>query len=352
MKPVIMSVRSSFICMKVSLLFTFMLLFQAANAQYQFTTLDKQMEDAKKELGKDAIVLVYRDGKIIHQKAVGEFTPKTQAPIGNASQWLTAALVMSYVDAGKISLDDKVSKYIPSMVKFSKGYITIRDCLSHKTGMEADKAFSFLMKKKYSSLEEEVNDLISKREIESNPGLEFKYSNVGPDIAARVLEIVNHRGFEQLMQEKITRPLMMRNTNFSSFNAVNPSSGALSTASDYLNFLSMLLNGGMFNGKRILSEKAISDMQAVVTTPAMIKLAPKAAAGFNYGMGNWILELDEKGNANVLAHPGLAGTWPMIDKCRNYAVIFMTKGDLGEEKRSLFMEMKKTLDEQFKPVCN
>ena len=337
--------------MKGSLLLLCMLFFQPGHTQYDLSALDKKMEAAKKDLGKDAILMVYKDGKIIYQKAVGEFSAKTQAPIGNASQWLTAALVMSFVDAGKLSLDDKISKYLPVFTKFSKGYITIRDCLAHLTGIEADRSFNLLGKKKFASLDEEVQNFASDKEIESNPGLQFHYSNTGLDIAGRILEVITHRSFEQIMQEKITRPLAMRGTNFSSFGAVSPSAGANSTGNDYLNFLSMILNKGMFMGKRILSEKAVADMQVAVTTPAMIRFAPKVDAGYSYGFGNWILETDESGVATVLAHPGLNGVWPMVDKCRGYAFIVLTKGNEGEEKREFFLDIKKTIDDQIKPNC-
>ncbi len=337
-------------CMKVSLGLIFLLLLQPAYSQYNFTEVDKKIEDAKKELGGNAIAMIYKDGKIIYQKAIGEFTAKTQAPIASCSKWLTAALVMTYVDEGKLSLDDKVSKFLPIMTKYSKGFITIRHCLSHMTGIESE-PFRLLGRKKFSSLEEAVEDIITKKDIESNPGLEFRYSNVGLDLVGRVLEVMNRRSFEQLMQERITRPLMMRNTNFSSFNAVNPSGGAVSTASDYMNFLSMILNKGMFNGKRILSEKAIADMQTAQTTPSMIKYAPKAAAGFNYGFGEWILATDENLQSTVVASPGLFGTWPMVDKCRGYAAIFFTRGLLGEEKRDLYLDIKKSIDEQIKSAC-
>lgn len=348
-----MSVKYLINCSKVSTVLIFMLLFQFAKAQTSFPEVDKKLESAKKELGGNVVALIYKDGKIIYQKALGEFTPKTQAPIASCSKWLSAALVMSFVDEGKLSLDDKVSKYLPVFTKYSKGFITIRDCLSHLTGIESEplRLMNILGRKKFATLEEEVNDIAAKKEIASNPGLEFRYSGVGLNIAGRVLEVITKRSFEQLMQEKITRPLMMRNTSFSSFNAVNPSGGAISTASDYINFLSMILNKGIFNGKRILSEKAIADMQTVRTTSAMIKYAPKAAAGYNYGFGEWIMETDENGNATVVASPGLFGTWPMIDKCRGYACIFFTKGLLGEEKRDIYLDIKKSIDEYIPSVC-
>jgi CubicO group peptidase (beta-lactamase class C family) len=349
-----MSVKLQGNCFKVSVILIFMLFFQVAKSQTDFSEVDKKFEAAKKELGGKAAILIYKGDKIVYQKWMGEeFNSKTQAPIGSCSQWLTAALVMSFVDQGKLALDDKVSKYIPIFTKYSKGYITIRDCLAHLTGIESEPGhgFSLFGSKKFKTLEEEVDDFASKKEILANPGLEFRYSNAGLNIAGRILEVITKRSFDQLMQERITRPLMMRNTSFSSFSAVNPSAGAVSTASDYMNFLVMILNKGMFNGKRILSEKAVIDMQTVRTTPAMIKYAPKAVAGNSYGLGEWILEADENGVGNLLACPGLVGTWPMIDKCRGYACIFFTKGTLGEERKDVYMDIKNSIDAQIPTMC-
>ncbi len=341
--------------MKVSLAMVFLLFFQSLFAQYDFSAIDSRLEAEKKQLDGHVVALIYKDGKIIYQKAIGtDFNAKTQAPIASASQWLTAALIMTYVDEGRITLDDKVSKYIPLLNKYSKGYITIRDCLAHLTGIESDPIKSLkeqLNRKKYSNLEEEITDIISNREIISNPGLEFRYDNIGLNMAARVLEIITRRGFEQLMAERITRPMQMRNTNFSNFNAVNPSGGAQSSAADYMTFLAMILNKGVHNGKRILSEKAIEQMETPYTTTEMIKYAPKATQGFQYGFGQWIMSTDVNGKGTAFTSPGLFGTWPMIDRCRNYACIFLTEGKLGEEKRALFLQLKDMIDGVIPSVC-
>lgn len=318
-----------------------------------FPDIDKKLDDSKKELGGFVSALVWKDGKIIYQKSIGiDFNMKTQVPISHASQWLTAALVMTFVDQGKLSLGDKVSTYLPFFTKYSKGYITIKDCLAHLTGIESQpvKTSNLIDNKKFASLQEQVEDYAAKKEIESNPGLEFRYGNTGFNILGRVLEVITKRSFDQLMQERITRPMMMRGTNFSSFGAVSPAAGALSSALDYTTFLGMILNKGMFNGKRILSEKAITDMQTICTTPAMIKYAPDAGKGYNYGFGEWIIEADENNIGTVLACPGLAGTWAMIDKCRGYSLVIMTKGELSEEKRSLYLAIKSMLDGQLAAV--
>lgn len=347
-----MSVNTRSTCAKVSTVLVFMLFFQYANAQPDYTEVANKIERARKELGGNAIALIYKDGKMVYQKTMGDITLKTQVPVAACSQWLTAALVMSFVDQGKLSLDDKVSKYLPIFSKYAKGYITIRDCLSNFTGIESEIIhLSSYEGRKYASLEEEVDIFASKKEIQANPGVEFRYNNTGLNIAGRVLELIGRRGFEQLMQERITRPLMMRNTSFSSLNAVNPAGGALTSANDYLNFLSMILNKGMFNGKQILSEKAIAEMQVIRTTPALIKYAPKLAEGYNYGFGAWITATDEQGKATALACPGLFGSWAGIDKCRGYAFVLLTKELVTFDKKEFYQGIKQAIDDQIPPVC-
>ena len=321
-------------------------LFLSSHAQYNFDGVNNLLKKYQKQLGNDIVVLINKDDKNIYKKESEEFKASTDAQIASCSKWLTAALVMALVDEGKISLDDKVSDYLPIFAKYSKSYITIRHCLSHMTGIQSDGVFLTLLKRsKYETLEEEVNDFASKREIESNPGTEFKYSNVGMNIAGRVLEVVTKKSFEQLIQTRITRPLQMKGTSFSSERAINPSGGAKSTANDYMNFMTMLLNKGMFKGKRILSEASVAELQKVQTTPELIKFAPKSAEGYNYALGSWVQEADETGKPTVLACPGLFGTWPMVDFKRKYAAIIFVKSILSDQKATIYKEIKDAIDD-------
>jgi len=342
-------------CRKCSLAVCFMLLCLNSFGQYDFTDVDKQIDLAKKSLGKNVAVMIYKDGKVVYKKETEEFKITSPERIASCSKWLTAALVMTYVDEGKISLDDKVSKYLPIFATYGKSYITIRHCLSHQTGIQQDHVSlaSIMEHRKFASLEEEVNDFASKKEIAFNPGTGFFYGGTGLNIAARVLEVVTKKKFDQLMNEKILRPLGMRNTSFSSERAVNPSGGATSTAADYMNFLVMILNKGVFKDKRILSEKAVETMQQPQIKKEMIKYAPKAAEGLSYALGEWVQEEDENGNSVVVSCPGLFGTWPLIDKCREYAFILFTKGLMGgEQKREIYFGIKKTIDEVIPSNCN
>lgn len=336
------------VCMKVTAGLVFLLLLQPAHGQYNFSKLDQLLGQNQKALGNNAVALIYCKGALIYQKQFGDITPDTQEQIASCSKWLTAALVMTFIDEGKLSLDDKVSTYLPIFATYGKRYITIRECLSHTTGIQGDKPglIGILKMSRYKSLEEEVDDFASKNEIEANPGTEFSYSSIGLNIAGRVLEVISRKPFDQLMLQRIFRPLGMKNSTFSSERAVNPSGGARSTANDYLKFLEMILNHGMYQGKRILSENAIREMETTQTNLQMIRYAPKVAEGYNYALGEWVEETDGSGNATTVTSPGLFGTWPLVDLKRNYAAIFFVKSLLSDSKREVYLAAKNIIDEQ------
>lgn len=375
-----MSYKVSLICLKSSLLGLFMLFLQPCFGQYDWSKLDQELEAKQKLLGNNVVCLLWSAGtpsgkgdSLIYKKEMGDFNAKTQAPIASCSKWLTAALVMQFVDEGKLSLDDKVVKYLPEFEKYFKNYITVRNCLSHMTGIDDDDKFlkRILERRKYASLEEEVNAFAAKK-IRSNPGTDFWYGNIGLNIAGRIIEVISKKKFEVIIKQKLFTPLGMTKTTFADPNggAVNPSGGAKSTADDYMKFLVMLLNKGKYNGQQILSERSIELMKEVQDRPEQIKYAPKAAEGYTYALGSWVVEMQtdsipynfhdptksepsimKNTKALSLASPGLFGTWPMIDFCRGYAYIVFVKNLLGDERADAHRELKKIVDEQIKNDC-
>ncbi len=335
---------------KILLASVFIILTFNTFAQIDTAALSAKLEQAKTKLGKHIAVALYKDGKIFYKKESADYNIKKQESINASSQWLTAAVVMIFVQEGKLSLDDKVSKYIPLFAKHGKSYITIRHCLTHNTGIEAGK---FYQKGNFSTLEEEVNTYASKREIETNPGTEFKYSNMGSRIAARVIEIIGKRAFDRLAAEKLLRPLMMRGSTFTSESgndAPDPSMGGISTAADYANFLGMILNKGMFNGKQILTEESIKTLLSLTAPSDKQKNVPAEVQGLDYAFGSWIIEKNAKG-PSAFATSSLNGHWAMVDICRGYAlVIFADKAD-KEMKKEFYMDIKQVIDKNV-PACN
>ena len=364
-----MSLKIKFYCLKCSLFTVSLLIFQTTIAQkkqeelqpkYGLGELDKILEEKQPLIGKDYVVMIWKkDDTLVYKKEVGEYKSKSVAPIASCSKWLTAALVMQFVDEGKISLDDPVVKYLPVFEKYMKKYVTIRHCLSHMTGIEDDERLvkRLLQRKKFESLDEEIESFAA-REIRVNAGKDFWYGNIGLNIAARVVEVVSKRKFDVLIKQKLFTPMGMRQTTFTTLDGglYNPSGGAKSSADDYMKFLVMLMNKGKFNGKQILREESVDEMMKAHTTSSMIRYTPKAAEGFNYALGSWVIEqtapkANEQSVATALASPGLFGTWPMIDFCRGYAYILFVKNFLGEERANAHLEIKKVIDEKINGDC-
>jgi CubicO group peptidase (beta-lactamase class C family) len=192
-----MSHKVSLVCLKVLSVAAFLLLLQPVKAQYNWSELDAALQAKQQLLGENIVTLIMKGDSLVYKNEMGGFNSKTQAPIASCSKWLTAALVMQFVDEGKLSLDDKVVKYIPEFEKYFKNYITIRQCLGHMTGIADDDKFlrRLLERKKFSSLEEEVNAFAA-RDIRANPGTDFWYGNVGLNIAGRVLEVISRKKFD------------------------------------------------------------------------------------------------------------------------------------------------------------
>lgn len=322
--------------------------YKTAYSQLDTTALSNKLNRSRDKLGKDIAFVLYKDGKVTYKKEIGNLNIKTAMPIGATSQWLTTALVLTFVQEGKLSLDDKVSTYLPIFTKYYKDFITIRQCLTNYTGIQSEQGLGkFFQKNKFHSLEEEVNDFASKRDIQTNAGTEFRYSNVGFNIAGRVLEAISKKAFDRLMQDRIIRPLGMKNTTFTNENyndAVDPAAGAKSSAGDFTNFLSMLLNKGTFNNKPILTEASVALMHTLTTEANQVKYAPPQVAGLNYGLGEWILETNAQGKVTAATVPSLQGSWPMIDLCRGYACVILVKPGSGELSRSFYLDIKSMID--------
>jgi CubicO group peptidase (beta-lactamase class C family) len=357
-----MSYKLRIRCLKFSSIAVLLLILQSAPAQVsrknpkeigidRFAGLDATVQRHQKLLGNHLVVMVWTD-TLVYKREIGEFDARTIAPIGAAGNWLTTALVLKLVEEGKLSLDDKVSDYLPIFETYGKAYITLRHCLTHFTGIQSEGGSGLLGKKKFASLEEEVN-AFAKKEIKTNPGTEFSYSNIGLNIAGRVLEVVTKKKFDMLIKQKLFNPLAMRRSTFGTLDgsAINPSGGAQSSAEEYMRFLKMLLNKGVYNGQQILSESSIAELRKISTSPELIRYSPKSAEGFSYAMGSYVLDESKNGEATALASPGLYGAWPMVDWCRGYASLVLVKSLLDEQKKDVYLQMKDAVDEELRNKC-
>src|SRR5688500_8030533 len=101
-----MSQKSVQTCLKSSLIALFLLFLQPAPAQTNWSELDGALQSRQQLLGNNLVALIWKGDSLVYKKEMGGFNMKSQAPIASCSKWLTTALVMQFVDEGKLALDD------------------------------------------------------------------------------------------------------------------------------------------------------------------------------------------------------------------------------------------------------
>jgi CubicO group peptidase (beta-lactamase class C family) len=242
---------------------------------------------------------------------------------------------MTLVDEKKLDLDDPVSKYLPDYFAGEKGAITIRQLFSHTSGLPAitdpnGRPTDALCLFKPNLTMDACVQNISKMPLIGLPGAQFGYGENSMQVAGRICEIVSGRPWESLFQERIAIPLEMSGATFCDGGfCSNPmvGGGAKSGLRDYANFLRMIIDKGRFNGRRVLSVKSVREMQRNLTAGTPVYFAPRGLTEVNYGLGEWIDVLDERGRSVEVSSPGLRGFTPWVDKDRDLIGIFMVQTD-------------------------
>ena len=302
-------------------------------ADYDFSQIDRKIEawiDSGYYLG--AGLVIARNNQVIYDTCYGNYTPETVVYIASSGKWLAAATVAAVVDEGKLSWDDPVNKWLPQFTDV-KGTATLRQLFSHTSGYP-DYQPKGIQKDDYQTLEESVAHIVG-LPADTVPGAVFHYGGLAMQVAGRMAELVTGKDWETLFQEKIARPLGMKGTHFTPVDSGEGHSpmlagGARSTLHDYAAFLKMVFNNGTFDGKRILSKRAIEEMQAdqvrqaKIITPKYVERVRSELHNGVYGLGEWREELDSAGNAVLISSPSWAGAYPWIDKTTGTYGFFIT----------------------------
>lgn len=267
-----------------------------------------------------AVSMVARHGEIVHFEKFGVLNKDNSAPmekdsifrIYSMSKPITTVAAMMLYEEGKFQLTDPVEKYLPEfkniLVLTEDGKLekqarpfTIQMLMSHTAGLTYGVFGNTPVDQQYrkanilnnKDLAEMVTEL-GKIPLQYQPGTRWHYS-VSVDVLGRLVEVISGQSFDEFLQQRIFDPLEMSDTffevpknkvsRFGTNHTYNPQTqsleisdfpevsqfsndvtffsgggGLLSTAEDYMKFCQMLLNGGEFNGHRILGRKTIDYM--------------------------------------------------------------------------------------------
>jgi len=308
-------------------------------------------------------ISVFVDGDRSEVVCAGYADPETKRPVTLDSPYMQCSQTKGFcgvtvailVEEGRISLDDPVAKYLPEfrnlqirkkrkdglrVLEKAKNTLTVRMVMNHTGGFpfelpnyEAMGGWSRRMPLR------SVAAIAAATPLEFEPGTAMRYSNVGIDIGAAVVEVVTGMRWEDFLKARVLDPLGMKDTCFRPSDSmlarrlwlyecrknaparrvgatshmnmpfgddrVFPSAGAglWTTARDQLKFYRMLMNLGVGdNGARILKEETVKNLLAVSTRP-------KGMGG--YSLGLTAPEVD--GEDKWFGHGGAHGTNCMVN---------------------------------------
>jgi CubicO group peptidase (beta-lactamase class C family) len=312
---------------------------------------------AAKEIA-GSVTLVADAEKTLHLAANGDADRENKLPmkvdsifwIASMSKPVTGTAVMMMQDAGKLSVDDPVSKYLPEFkgLKDAAGkevVVTLKHCLTHSAGL------SEVTPQESGNITtlKDLMPLIVAKPVQFAPGSKWQYCQTGINTAARVVEVVSGQDFATFLDQQLFIPLGMKDTTFYpsedqakriatsySRNAAGDleksalmflgnapvtsrerypraNGGLFSTAADYAKFCRMILRGGELDGKRYLSEKAVKQMTTVQSGDLVTGFTP----GNGWGLG-WCVIREPQGVSATLSpgthgHGGAYGTQAWID---------------------------------------
>jgi CubicO group peptidase (beta-lactamase class C family) len=357
----------------------------------------KQFVDQGKAAG--MVTLVARNGSVAALDAVGYTDLETRQPmktdnifqIHSMTKPIVAIATMMLMEQGMLTLNDPVEKYLPEFrgqwvvdsktkdsmtVRRPARPVTIRDLMTHTSGMSTNPPTG--IQELHGALNKTLAETVlveSQQPLEFDPGTRWQYSNTGVAALARIIEVVSGTPFEKFLDEKIFRPLGMKDTYIypprEKYHRMPtayilkdgkpvkytadplgegamkfregakyplPEGGVYSTASDLYVLYQMMLNKGVYNEIRILSPASVSAMTSVHTGDLKT-----SQPGAGWGLG-WFVVKDATATgslfpAGTYGHGGRYGTFCFIDPTNNLVGIFMIHREGGSEERQAFTAM-------------
>jgi CubicO group peptidase (beta-lactamase class C family) len=253
--------------------------------------------------------------------------------------------VMTFVDDGKLSLNDTIGKFLPMMAIHGKGNITIWECLSHLTAINGGNLKESRGMITQGSSMDAVMEKIAEQPMEGKPGKVFHYSSIGLQIAAAVIEKISGEDFKTLFREKIAIPCDMKNTDFGNGKIALAAGGAFSTPEDYIHFLQMILQNGYYNGRQVLSKESVVAMQKNYAKGATVAYSPAEAGSWGYGLGEWVMD-NAVDRSEAVTSPGLFGSFPWVDNQRQYAGFLFVFNLKNKGRGDSYRQLKSIIDEQ------
>jgi CubicO group peptidase (beta-lactamase class C family) len=292
-----------------------------------------------------AAVIVARRGRIVLERGYGTLdwqsgvavdAERTMYDLASLTKVVaTTAASMVLVDQGKLRLDERVTHYLPTFSGGAKDQITIRDLLTHRSGLPAGRDIS------RRAGPEAARKAVLATNLVRAPGSDYEYSDLGLDVMGFVIERITHEPLDQFVRRTVYSPLGMRSTMFRpapslrgriapteepvprgevhdgtarALGGVAGHAGLFSTAGDLAVFAQLMLDGGVAGSTRLFADSIARAFTK--PGPGWRGLGWQTCPG-DGSCGQYL-------STRAFGHTGFTGTSMWIDPERDLVVIVLT----------------------------
>ena len=297
-----------------------------------------------------AAVIVGRHGAIVWERGYGTLdwqsgnavdAERTMYDVASLTKVVaTTAAAMVLVDRGKLNLDERVSHYLPSFSGGGKGEVTIRQLLTHRSGLPSGRDLP------HRDGPDAARRAVLATSLERTPGSVTEYSDLGPDVLGFVIERITGEPLDRFVQRTVYAPLGMRSTMFRpptalksrvaptinlasrgevhdpnarALGGVAGHAGLFSTAADLAVFAQAMLDTGTARRSRIFSDSIAREFTR--PGPGWRGLGWQTCPG-DGSCGQYF-------SSRAFGHTGFTGTSMWVDPERDLFVIVLTNWAFG-----------------------
>ncbi len=308
-----------------------------------------------------ASVLVARRGVVVLRGGWGSLAPDTASPkagpetvyiVASISKPVTVLMLMLLVERGQVSLNDLVQKHLPEFQGPGREKVRVQHLLTHTSGLPDMLPENLKLREANAPLADFVQGAMT-TPLLFEPGASFSYASMGTLLAAEIVERITKMPLAQFEQQELFEPLKMKRSSLGlgpraladtarvqgdSYaesekdlarygvnslylrNLGHPWGGMHSTAEDLGIVLQMFLNGGVYDGKRILSPVTVEAMIANQNT----HLAHPWGLGWGLRTSTAWNSFSDLSAERTFGHCGATGTVAWADPQRETLCVILT----------------------------
>ncbi|MNO48019.1 Esterase EstB [compost metagenome] len=309
------------------------------------------------------VIVAARKGMLLVHQANGKFGPEPGAaeltvdaiyPLCSITKLFTATAIMMLMEQGKVGLNRPVCDYIPEFTGEGKTKVCVHHLLTHTSGLDGEVIWQNGQSKKeqgeYPPHEPNQDPDQHKylyggydAPLSNEPGTVMSYCGYGYELLGEIIRRVSGQAYDVFVKETIFKPLGMENTYYRvpmdvrdkvvrrapeaacaewvgseyNLNSVSAGGGAYSTAMDLAVFGQMFLNGGIYNGVRILSPVTVKEMTRNqipgVSSQYRDEVFPEAYWGYGWAINGTKRDGGDLFSPEAYSHWGAAGPFLCVD---------------------------------------